>query len=166
VLHHVSRAVAVLALSGCLLAACGEEGAREATGEERLRINTVVQAYLSSPGGDSCGLLTEGFVEKLTGEKGAAALRRCRAQPRDSARNLELQTPVVVGDRALVSTDRDGVRGVVSLMRSDDDWKISDITYPKLPAAPSTRTQPPPTTGQAPRTQTQPPRTPAHAKPG
>lgn len=126
---HPSRCVAALAISGCLVAACGDDdGGDSSGGSDADRIRATVTAYANATDKDGCALVTQRFLEEQTGEQGAAAVKACEQSfGGEAADDLQLGQPEIQGDRATVRATGDGETGNFTLVRAGDDWKIDGV---------------------------------------
>jgi hypothetical protein len=129
-------ALAALVLTGTV-AACGGDGVSLA--EQRLRAD-VTQGLTSKDPGACTRYATQRFVERLSGERGAAAVDSCRADAENTDFTaVDFERVAIEGDRASVTVrprGGDGEEGLktleLGLRRSGGHWKLDRLAGGKL----------------------------------
>lgn len=96
--------------------------------EEKIR--EVVTDYGAKRGNpEICDLVTQRFLEEVSGEKGDAAVEACRADVEAQVREpveIEITRVDIDDDRATVEAEARGNSGTFELVNEDGVWLIDD----------------------------------------
>ena len=97
----------------------------EASDEEKIReVVTEFGAQLNDPA--VCELVTQQYLEDVSGETGEAAVEACEADLAEEPLEIEIQEINIDGDKATVEAEADGESGTLELEKQDDgEWLIS-----------------------------------------
>lgn len=123
------------AIAASALASCGgSDGGDDISGdEEALRASVTAAATSKDP--DSCARYsTQRFLEEITGKRGRAALRSCRADADEAGIESVAFGRVAISDRRASATVRpqgdkeDGLRTLeLKLRKADGRWKVDRL---------------------------------------
>ena len=73
-----------------------------------------------------CKLVTQQYLEELSGETGEAAVEACESDVAEEAIDIEIKSIDINGDEATVEAEADGEPGTLELEKQDDgEWLIS-----------------------------------------
>jgi ABC-type glycerol-3-phosphate transport system substrate-binding protein len=133
----------LLLLSGLALAACGGGGGDSSAEEDSIEAAIVRSATTADPA-NCTEVETQAFVEQSSDESGAAALKECEKEAKDSSSNaktvkvtkVKIDGSEATADAAITGGGFDGQVVSISLVEEDGTWKLDQLTgFAKLDTA-------------------------------
>jgi hypothetical protein len=123
-------AAMVLALG---VVACG--GGDDGDDEEQVR--TTVEEILTSNDPETCQRITDGLLERSTGQTGDEALSTCEEQitQGEPPEDVSVDEVTVDGETAEAALSAGGETADARLLKDGDEWKLDDISF--APSEPS-----------------------------